>query len=211
MQSEIFETHETISLPGGGQLALYRAWLDGVKASRAMQHFLSATPWEQPNIQLAGRTLPIPRLQAWYGEMHAQFTYSGTQFQPLPFTAALIKLKGMVSSLAGVEFNSVLINQYRDENDSVGWHADDEPEFGRAPIIASLSLGAERRFCLKPKKHHLDNAGWKKRQRSIVTVLRTGDLLIMDRNVQKLWQHCIPKESSTCEPRINLTFRKVYC
>lgn len=209
MQRDLLSKSQQLNLPGGGELLLYRGWFDPQRSERAFDYLLKETPWEQPEIVVAGRKLPTPRLQAWYGEDHAEFTYSGARFTPLRPTKAINKLMHEVASVANYGFNSVLINQYRNEHDSVGWHADDEPEFGENPVIASLSFGAQRRFCFKPKPNHAKLANWKKGQRSIVVQLHAGDLLIMSRDVQNLWQHCVPKESTACAARINLTFRKV--
>jgi len=209
MQADLLSSRENLDLPGGGALSIYKSWLSRQESSRLFEWFLSDTPWEQPDITVAGRSLPIPRLQAWYGHDNADFTYSGTRFRPRPFSDELNKLAKSIGELAGSEFNSVLINQYRHEQDSVGWHADDEPEFGLKPIIASLSLGETRRFCFKPKKHHLSSANWRKGQRSIAVHLEAGDLVVMNEEVQCLWQHSVPKESQACSARINLTFRKV--
>ncbi len=152
------------------------------------------------SIRIFGRLMPVPRLVAWHGDPDTAYVYSGTHHDPLPWTPALAHLRARVSARAGQPFNSVLANLYRSGTDSMGWHSDDEPELGPDPVIASLSLGATRRFRLKPKA-----AGG----RPVEIALTDGSLLVMRAGVQRGWQHAIPKEAAVQGPRINLTFRTV--
>ena len=200
---------EKIALPGGNAMVLFRSWLPTLEADDRFSTLLNEAPWQQPLIKIAGKEHPIPRRQVWYGEKGAAFTYSGRRFEPVEFTQSVFEIKRAVEQACSASFNSVLMNHYRHESDSVGWHADDEPEFGPEPSIASLSLGATRRFQFKPKPHYYAQAGWEKRKRSLVFELRHGDLLLMNGGVQSNWLHAVPKEKHRCEPRLNLTFRKV--
>ena len=157
--------------------------------------------WDQRSIRLYGREMPQPRLTAWYGDPAARYTYSGLAWEPRPWTPALLALRQRVETATGARFNSVLLNQYRDGRDSMGWHADDEPELGPAPAIASLSLGAARRFRLRPR------AGLAHPPLSLD--LPGGSLLLMRGPTQQHWQHALPKTARLVGPRLNLTFRWV--
>lgn len=156
--------------------------------------------WRQDTIRMFGKPMLIPRLSAWYGNEDASYTYSGLTLQPNAWTDELLSIKQKIETISGAIFNSVLLNFYRHGQDSMGWHADDEPELGKMPTIASLSLGAERRFLLRAKNNH--------RQQHEVK-LTNGSLLIMSGNTQHYWQHAIPKTMRPTEPRINLTFRQI--
>lgn len=150
---------------------------------------------------MAGKTVPIPRLQCWMGDPQARYGYSGMRLKPGPWQQPVSAIRARVRQLTGQEFNSVLLNYYRDGQDSVAWHADDEPELGPEPVIASVSFGAERVFQLKHKfrsdapRHRL--------------ILSSGSLILMDRTLQNKWLHQIPKSKSVTSPRINLTFRTI--
>ena len=209
MLNDLFADEEHFSLPGGGDLIIYRRWLSVEEASCFKAALLETVTWDQPQIRIAGQLKKIPRLQAWYGHVGTGFRYSGVLFEPLPFSNTLDLLKSRVEQTCAVEFNSALVNLYRNGSDSVGWHADDEKEFGVMPSIASLSLGETRRFQLKPKPHHFDAASWIKGKRAINFQLQDGDLLLMGPGVQENWLHAVPKETRECDVRINLTFRKV--
>lgn len=209
MQENLFSKTEHLELPGGAPLTIYRSWLGEDDALIFHDSLFRSIKWEQPSIRIAGQSKKIPRLQAWFGHVGTGFTYSGTHFEPTPFTEEIIHLKRLVEMESQHDFNSVLVNLYRNEQDSVGWHADDEEEFGANPTIASLSLGESRRFQFKPKPHHLEAANWDNRQKAISIDLHSGDLLLMGKDVQVDWLHCIPKEAQPHQSRINLTFRLV--
>ena len=141
-----------------------------------------------------GRLLDVPRLQAWYGERRARYGYSGLTLEPLPFTEELLALKARVEQAVDHAFNSVLLNCYRDGRDSVSWHSDDEKELGPEPVIASVSLGCERRFELKHRsRFELDKK---------VITLTNGSLLLMDKGMQQHWRHQVPKQTHVTEARI---------
>ena len=156
--------------------------------------------WERHRLRLFGREVDSPRLSCWIGDADAVYTYSGTRFTPHPWTSACGELRDGISVLCGEKYNSVLCNLYRDGRDSMGWHSDDEPELGAQPCIASLSLGAARRFRLR----HRRDPGLR-----LELELAPGSLLLMSGTTQRYYRHDLPKSARVTEPRINLTFRKV--
>jgi alkylated DNA repair dioxygenase AlkB len=171
-------------------------------AAKILQALIAEIPWRCEKVAMWGRLVPQPRLTAWYGDPGARYAYSGVRLDPLPWTPLLADIKTRVEEAAASTFNSVLLNYYRDERDSVGFHSDDERELGERPIIASLSLGEERVFVLKHR-----------RSRTIEPVrlrLASGSLLLMRGDTQHCWRHGIPKESRPCGPRVNLTFRTIF-
>jgi len=156
--------------------------------------------WQQEQILIFGQRRLVPRLVAWHGDAGASYLYSGTEHHPEPWTPALERIRDRVSALTGAGFNAVLLNLYRDGRDGMGWHADDEPELGRNPVIASVSLGATRRFCLR----HRRRKGLK-----LDLPLPHGSLLCMSGATQHHWLHALPKTRLPVAERINLTFRLV--
>lgn len=161
---------------------------------------LTETPWLTEKISIWGKIYIQPRLIAWYGDPNKYYKYSGNTFKPLPWTELLLSVKNEIEKLTDEEFNSVLLNYYRDGNDSMGFHSDDEPELGENPVIASLSLGESRTFVFKHKRN--------KEIKNYKITLKNGTLVLMKEGLQDNWQHGIPKESNK-GPRINLTFRYI--
>lgn len=176
-------------------------FLPPAEADVLLAQLTAEVAWEQRSIRLFGQQVPQPRLTAWYGDAAARYTYSNLTWEPRPWTAALQALRQQVEAATGTRFNSVLLNLYRTGQDSMGWHADDEPELGPAPVIASLSLGATRRFRLRPR------AGLVHPPFSLD--LPSGSLLLMRGATQQHWQHALPKTARPVGPRLNLTFRWV--
>jgi alkylated DNA repair dioxygenase AlkB len=193
----------SLTLSPGAALRLFEGWLSPAEADDALADLLRTTPWAQQNIVLFGRSIPQPRLTAWMGDPDSTYTYSGLTQHPAPWTPAVAALRTRVEATAERAYNGVLLNLYRDGDDSMGLHADDEPELGKEPVIASVSLGAERTFVLKPKKRQRESA-------PLRLVLPHGSLLVMDAAVQQGWVHGVPKEPRVRAPRVNLTFRCVY-
>jgi alkylated DNA repair dioxygenase AlkB len=142
----------------------------------------------------------VPRLVAWHGDPGAVYTYSGTAHEPRPWTDDLRSVRERLQRLTGHRYNSVLLNLYRDGRDGMGWHADDEPELGPAPAIASLSLGATRRFRLRHRGQ---------RELGCAVDLAHGDLLLMAGGTQSAYLHALPKTARLVGERINLTWRWV--
>ncbi len=169
--------------------------------TQVLRRLIAEIPWRSEEVAMWGRRVLQPRLTAWYGDPGRRYAYSGIELEPLPWTPLLLDLKARVENAAGTLFNSVLLNYYRDHRDSIGFHSDDEPELGVRPVIASLSLGAERTFILKHKK--LGQVG-----RASLR-LASGSLLLMSGDTQRCWRHGILKETQPCGPRINLTFRRI--
>lgn len=163
---------------------------------------LKQVNWTQHRIKLFGKSHPCPRLSAWYGDPGTDYSYTGLRLRPILWSETLLEIRSVVEERVGESFNSVLLNQYRDGNDSMGWHADDEPELGEQPVIASVSLGQVRRFLLRQR-----NVSSKRD--SISIDLLPGSLLVMSGNCQKDWKHSVPKTKREVGPRINLTFRRI--
>lgn len=173
-------------------------YISSEESGLLFENLLKETAWRSDKIKMFGKTYDIPRLQAWYGD--AKYIYSNIKLDPLTWTPILSHIKNSIMDCTGSTFNSVLINLYRDGQDSNGWHSDDEDTLGENPVIASLSLGGERNFQLKHK-----SKGYKHQ-----ITLKAGSLLIMGGTSQHYWLHQIPKTKKTVNPRINLTFRMIY-
>lgn len=182
-------------------LKFIRSFLPKSQADRIFDVLLKETPRRQDPIKVWGKLYLQPRLSAWYGDPETLYSYSGIRLEPLSWTATLFAIKADIEKISGTRFNSVLINQYRDQQDSVGWHSDDEPELGRDPVIASLSLGETRTFKLKHKTN--------RHEKPRAIDLPHGSLLLMAGATQRCWLHAIEKERSPKQPRINLTFRTI--
>jgi len=181
-------------------VTFYPAFLSADESAVLLTALQQGIDWKQEAIKLYGKQIALPRLTAWYGDPGATYSYSGLTVHPLPWTETLLTIKARVESVAGVAFNSVLLNRYRDGRDSVSWHADDEPELGPNPVIASVSFGAARAFQFKHKT--LPD------QRHSLT-LTDGSLLLMAGATQHHWLHQIPKVKAALGERINLTFRLI--
>ncbi len=185
-------------------LALWKAWLPAAEAEALYLNLLDTVDWSQPELRMGGRPVKIPRLQAWFGDPEAHYAYSHQSFQPLPWPRSLQTLRAALEQICATEFNSVLVNLYRDGNDSVSWHGDNERELGKQPVVASVSLGATRKFQLKPSKAHSQP-----HLQTVALDLEHGDLLVMAGQTQQRWLHCIPKTGRPVGARINLTFRRI--
>jgi len=184
-----------------GDVVVYPKFFDLEKSDQLFSDLYNNTLWRQDSIKFYGKSIPLPRLTAWYGDNGKAYTYSGIEMNPEPWTPTLLSIKSKIESLADVEFNSVLLNLYRSGKDSVSWHSDDEPELGKNPVIGSVSFGDTRRFMFRRKGQ--------KDGRKVEIDLTHGSLLIMKGKTQYFWQHQIPKTSKIVQPRINLTFRVI--
>ncbi|WP_454255610.1 alpha-ketoglutarate-dependent dioxygenase AlkB family protein [Pseudomonas sp. Marseille-Q8238] len=186
-----------LQLPNA-ELDFMPQWLDASCADEWFRCLQAQTPWEQPNVVLHGREYPVPRLLAWYGE--AAYGYSGLMHRPQPWTPLLQHIRQRIEAMVDQPLNGALLNYYRDGNDSMGWHSDEEPVLGRNPLIASLNLGGTRRFDLRRK-------GSSRIEHSLE--LGHGALLVMRGTTQHYWQHQVAKTRKPVASRINLTFRLI--
>ncbi|MFP8967867.1 alpha-ketoglutarate-dependent dioxygenase AlkB family protein [Pokkaliibacter sp. CJK22405] len=179
---------------------LFPDWLPAERADQLLLTLCSELAWQQPSIQLYGKIHPIPRLQVWMGDSDSQYRYSGKYFEPEPWHHEIVKIRQYIAEQTGWLANSVLINLYRNGEDKMGWHSDDEPELGPEPRILSLSLGASREMALRKKGQT---------RTSHLISLNHGDLVEMLPGCQTHWQHSIPPRKRVTTPRINLTFRQI--
>ncbi len=197
-QSNLFgSTKQRLDLPDA-DLVFWPEFVDSTIAATWFDELLKTTPWQQHELKIFGKKYLAPRLSQWVGEPWMSYEYSHHLMTPEPWTPFLSDINSRIGKQCGAEFNSVLINYYRDGNDSNGWHSDDEPELGEEPVIASLSLGAVRDFHLRHKQTRQVHK----------MALTPGSLLMMQGKTQACWQHQIPKRAHA-EPRINLTFRRI--
>ena len=191
-------TRQTFAL-GDSEIQYVANAFTAREADRLLQSLLDAIPWRTATMTIAGQKRPLPRLQCWMADQGRSYSYSGLKLSPHPWNPDVLRIKARLEQLCEHSFNSVLLNYYRDGSDSVSWHADDETELGPNPIVASVSLGAERTLEFKPKF----NLTTPKKQ----IVLGNGSILIMGKTIQNNWLHKLPKISETIDPRISLTFR----
>jgi len=182
------------------EIIYFPNFLSEEEANSLFKELQENTPWQHDEITVYGKKYLQPRLTALYGNEGRPYSYSNIVMQPHSWTLSLQKIKSLIESVSETNFTTVLLNYYRDGKDSNGWHADNEKELGINPIIASLSLGAERNFQLK----HNSDSSLKKN-----IILENGSLLVMKGTTQHFWKHQIPKTSRPIEPRINLTFRVI--
>lgn len=188
-----------IPLPDA-DVALDPAWLPMAEADALFVALHACIPWTVHRVRLFGREVESPRLSCWIGDPDAVYRYSGMRHAPHPWLATLQPLRERLERETGARFNSVLANLYRDGRDAMGWHSDDEPELGAAPVIASVSLGAPRRFVLKHRALPAHKLG---------IVLPHGSLLLMRGEMQRHYRHALPRTAKPVAARINLTFRRI--
>lgn len=191
---------EPIPIPDG-ELQLAPGFYDQRESASLMAALRTGIDWRQERILVWNQERLQPRLSAWHGDPGRIYRYSGRVFEPSPWTPALLRIKTDVENATGHCYNSVLLNLYRNENDSVGWHSDDEPELGPMPAIASLSFGETRVFRLRHRR--------RKDIPAMALSLENGSLLLMKGQTQRCWQHAVLKERQACGERINLTFRLI--
>jgi alkylated DNA repair dioxygenase AlkB len=187
------------SIPLEGADVRYDAAAFASRADALFDALRREIPWEQHRLRIFGRDVDSPRLSCWIGDEGTDYKYSGTRFEPRAWTPALASVRDELRSRYQLGFNSVLANLYRDGRDSMGWHSDDEPELGTAPVIASLSFGAVRRFRFRSRE----------KKRVVLAIdLAPGSLLVMQDATQRLYHHDLPK-TARAGARINLTFRTI--
>ena len=186
-------------LPFDGSAVLYPRFFNADFAREAFVELKTATPWEQPEMVMFGKKHAQAGFSTWFTDTGISYQYSGIVREAYPMTPLLAKIGAMCSAHTGAQFNSVLVNLYRDGQDSVSWHSDNEAVNGKEPTIASVSLGATRRFDLR----HKDT------KEMVKAGLEDGSLLVMSGLSQHCWVHQIAKTKIPVGPRINLTFRQV--
>lgn len=180
------------------EIIYYPDFFGKEKADDFFEKLKTEIPWQQDEITVFGKTYPQPRLTALFGNEGKPYSYSNIVMQPHAWNSLLLFIKNEIEEVCNENFTTVLLNYYRDGKDSNGWHADDEKELGRNPVIASVSFGAERSF-------HLQHNSIKEQKLKIN--LEHGSLLIMKGTTQHFWKHQIPKTAKPIGSRINLTFR----
>lgn len=178
------------------------AFLTNEESSRYLGSIVEALHWQQRTLRVYNKDHLTPRLVAWCAEPGVKYSYSGDTTPQQDWPSALVQLKSKVERICNTRFNGALLNYYRDGEDSMGWHCDDEASLGEQPIIASLSLGAERTFQFRPKPPLTGER--------IDLQLDNGSLLLMSGNTQKFWQHALPKRKRIQQARLNITFRYVH-
>jgi alkylated DNA repair dioxygenase AlkB len=199
VSDDLFAAAEPLQLPiTDGELRLWHQVDLGEDYARLLARLVADSAWRQEEITVYGKAYRQPRLCAWYGDLG--YSYSGISLEPEPWTATLQAIRERVETLTGHSFNSVLLNYYRDHNDRMGMHSDDEKELGPQPVIASLSLGAARSFLLRHKT---------RKELGIKLPLPAGSLLLMSGDLQRHWRHGINSQRQACAARINLTFRRI--
>ncbi len=185
-----------------GKVILYNHFFNSVESDKFLKILIEEIQWSQEFIKMYGKSIPIPRLTAWYGDPDKPYTYSGIAMKSQAWHPLLLEIKNRIESETDRIFNSVLLNYYRDGNDSVSWHSDNEVELGENPTIGSVSFGGMRKFSLKHKnpEHH--------NHKKLVDIeLTQGSFLLMEGECQSYWLHQIAKTKKQVDPRINLTFR----
>lgn len=189
------------SLPYKGEVYFYPDFLSLEESDEFYSALLNEVPWKQEPIKIYGKEIMQPRLTAWYADEGKSYTYSGITMQAFNWTNSLLRIKEKAERVSGHPFNSALINYYRNGNDSMGWHRDNEKELGVNPTIASVSLGATRTFKLRNYQNKKDLVSFE---------LNKGSLLTMLGETNHAWEHAIPKTTKVNSGRINITFRFVY-
>ena len=192
---------EPIAMPDADVSMLHRVEMP-VSYDDMLHKLIDETKWRQESVRIYGKVHSQPRLVAWYGDPGKKYDYSGISLTPLPWTDLLREIKRRVEDCTDETFNSVFLNLYRDHNDSMGFHSDDERELGPEPTIASVTFGATRTFVLKHKKDP--------DVPSVKIPLEAGSVLLMKGATQRFWKHGIMKQTQPCGPRVNLTFRTIY-
>ena len=182
-----------------GEYIYNPSFLTRDQANFYLEAFKNHIEWKQESMNMYGKQVLFPRLTSWYGDNDKPYSFSGITLNPHPWNKELLEIKKLIEPICNVEFNSVLLNLYRDGNDSISWHTDAEKELGINPVIASVNFGAERIFQLR----HIET------NERIDIPLKHGSLLIMQGELQHFWQHQVPKTKKVNSERINLTFRVI--
>lgn len=200
MGTDLFSAEEQFQrLPLPGADIQFLRTLDlPAPADGILRELVATGHWEAKDRVMWGKLVAQPRLNAWHSDVFYRYDHA---LKVNPWTPLLLDLKARVEAVTGEQFNSVLLNYYRDQHDSVAMHSDDEPELGPKPPIASLSLGETRTFVMKHKHN--------KALKPVRIELPSGCLLLMRGDTQRNWMHAIEKENRPLGPRVNLTFRQI--
>ena len=181
------------------KIRVQEGFFNPIESNELLQSLIENLPWESMKIRMFGREVVIPRLQCWIGDDGCEYSYSGKHLHRQPWTSELLMIKDQILESTNLNFNSVLVNYYRDGQDSMGWHADDEKELGENPTIAALSFGGERDLVFKNILS----------KETLAVPQLNGALIIIEGQTQQYWQHSIKKTKKFISPRINLTFRNI--
>ena len=197
---DLFNT-ETVTniLPNDGVVNYYGKVLNHEKAQHYFDKLMNTIEWKNDEVIIFGKHIITKRKAAWYGNSNYTYTYSQTTKQAISWTKELLALKQLVEEITKTQFNSCLLNLYHSGEEGLSWHSDDEKELGKNSTIASLSLGAVRKFSFK---HKLT-------KQPLSIILENGSLLVMKDSTQTNWLHSLPKSKKVTKPRINLTFRTI--
>ena len=182
-------------------IQLHNEFLCQAQANALLDRLIETVPWQQPRVKVWGKWHLTPRLVAFYGDTDLHYSYSDTLHGALDWTEELREIRRQIELYSSQAFNAVLLNYYRNGQDTIGWHADDEAELGERPCIASLSLGTARDMHFRPKSTTCPPLGLN---------LQHGSLLLMRGETQRHWQHHVPRRSRCTEARVNLTFRYIH-
>ncbi len=203
MQNPLFETFPAVSPPNllqrDGSAYYHPSILSALSAADLMDHLQQSLIWEPDQLVIFGKKITTRRKIAWVGDPTCSYTYSGVKKNPQHWTSELLNIKNQIEALSQAKFNSCLLNLYHDGDDGMGWHSDDEKELDASSPIASLSLGAKRKFAFRHKKDKTTTS----------LFLENGSVLIMYAPTQAFWHHALLKTKTISEARINLTFRKI--
>ena len=186
-------------LPKDGEVNYYGPLLSWAQADAYLVKLLADIAWQHDEAVICGKRIITPRKVAWYGEHAFEYTYSNTTKIALPFTAELLQLKTLIEGVSGERFNACLLNLYHNGSEGMAWHSDAEKDLKKNGAIASLSLGAQRKFAFKHKQS----------KETLSLTLEHGSLLIMKGLTQSHWLHRLPPTKTTNQPRVNLTFRAI--
>jgi len=203
MQNPLFE-HQQLAEPivvlaQDGQAEYLSDFYDPAECAHLLDNLLNSVTWESDRIQMFGKLIITSRKVAWFGDPGCCYTYSGVLKSPLSWTRELLQIKQRLEQKTGYSYNSCLLNLYHAGNEAMGWHSDDEKELDSSVPIASLSLGARRKFAFRHKQD----------KTTYSIFLENGSLLMMHPPIQEHWHHALLKTQIPIGPRINLTFRKI--
>jgi alkylated DNA repair dioxygenase AlkB len=196
---DLFNNHQTNLLPKDGVVQYFGKVISTENANQFMEALINNIEWKNDEVVIYGKRIVTKRKMAWYGDKAFEYKYSNIIRTALVWTEELLALKAIVERISNENYNSCLLNLYHDGNEGMDWHSDDEKDLKKDGAIASLSLGADRKFGFKHKQD----------KQSLYLTLEHGSLLLMKEQVQSHWLHSLPKTSKVLKPRINLTFRTI--